>query len=199
MAGDGEGGTRMSWTMTLLAPLGADTVQLGYTAQVEDAVAPDASISALPVNPLENPTLSNAASSYKGGAETGEELADGAAQIDSNLLKLRDGAADLLAGLIKLRNGADQLSEGLKEEAAPGARKLANGAGDLNDGLGELEDGAGRLADGTGDLRDGVGDLSDGAGKLDDGAGELDDGANRAAGRHPAELWPQVSTACSTA
>ena len=35
-------------------------------------------------------------------------------------------------------SGADQLEEGLKEEAAPGARKLANGAGDLNDGLGEL-------------------------------------------------------------
>ncbi len=190
LAGDGEGGTRLSWTMTLLAPLGADTVQLGYTAQVKDAVAPGASITALPVNPLDNPTLSSAASSYKGGADTGEELADGASQIDSNLLKLRDGAADLLAGLIKLRNGADQLEDGLKNEAAPGAKKLANGAGDLNDGLGDLEDGAGRLADGTGDLRNGVGDLSDGAGKLNDGAGRLSDGASRprladGAGRRP--------------
>ncbi len=180
MAGDGEGGTRLSWTMTLLAPLGADTVQLGYTAQVDDAVAPDASISALPVNPLDNPTLSNAAKSYKGGADTGEELAAGAAEIDSNLLKLRDGASDLLAGLIKLRNGADQLEDGLKNDAAPGASKLADGAGDLNDGLGDLEDGAGRLADGTGDLRDGVGDLSDGAGRLNDGAGKLADGTTRA-------------------
>ena len=179
-AGDGKGGTKLSYTMTLLAPLASDTVELGYTAKVVDAVAPPATVSALPVNPLDNPTLSNAAKSYKGGAETGEKLAAGASTIDSNLLKLRDGASDLLAGLIKLRDGADKLSTGLQEEAAPGARKLADGAGDLNDGLGELDAGAGKLADGTQDLRDGTGKLSDGAGKLNDGAGKLAAGAGKA-------------------
>jgi putative membrane protein len=178
-AGDGKGGTRLSYTMTLLAPLGSDTVQLGYTATVVDAVAPDATVSALPVNPLDNPTLSNAAKSYKGGADTGEDLAAGATQIDENLLKLRDGASDLLAGLIKLRNGADQLSDGLQNEAAPGAQRLADGAGELNDGLDLLDDGAGRLADGTQDLREGTGVLLDGAGRLDDGAGRLADGTGR--------------------
>jgi putative membrane protein len=180
-AGDGKGGTKLSWTMTLLAPLGSDTVELGYSAKVVDAVSPDASVSALPVNPLDNPTLSNAAKSYKGGAETGEKLAAGATTIDENLLKLRDGASDLLAGLIKLRNGADQLSAGLQDEAAPGARKLADGAGELNDGLGQLDDGAGKLADGSGQLADGSGQLADGTGKLADGAGRLNDGAGRLA------------------
>ncbi len=196
-AGDGKGGTKLSYTMTLLAPLASDTVELGYTAEVVDAVAPDASVSALPVNPLDNPTLSNAASSYKGGAETGEKLAAGASTIDSNLLKLRDGASDLLAGLIKLRDGADKLSTGLQEEAAPGARKLADGAGDLNDGLGELDAGAGKLADGTQDLRDGTGELSDGAGQLNDGAGKLAAGAGKAGGwRRRARRRPRA--VCST-
>jgi putative membrane protein len=159
-AGDGKGGTKLSYTMTLLAPLAEDTVELGYSAEVVDAVAPDASVSALPVNPLDNPTLSNAAKSYKGGAETGEKLAAGASTIDSNLLKLRDGASDLLAGLIKLRDGADKLSTGLQEEAAPGARKLADGAGRLADGTGKAEAGAGQLTDGLGQISDGLDQLS---------------------------------------
>ncbi|HET6625577.1 MAG TPA: hypothetical protein VFG63_04250, partial [Nocardioidaceae bacterium] len=103
MAGDGKGGTKLSFTMTLFPPIGSDTAEFGYTARITDGVVPRASISALPVNPLESPTFKTAADSYKGGADTGIELTDGATQIDSNLLKLRDGAGDLLAGLIKLR------------------------------------------------------------------------------------------------
>ena len=57
MAGDGQGGTKLSYTMTLLAPIGSDTAELSYTAQVTDAVVPDASVTALPVNPLDVPVV----------------------------------------------------------------------------------------------------------------------------------------------
>jgi putative membrane protein len=103
MAGDGKGGTKLSFTMTLFPPIGSDTAEFGYTADITDGVVPRTSISALPVNPLESPTFASAATSYKGGADTGIELTAGASEIDANLLKLRDGASELLAGLIKLR------------------------------------------------------------------------------------------------
>ena len=102
MAGDGKGGTKMSFTMTLFPPIGSDTAEFGYSANITDGVVPRADISALPVNPLESTTFKSAATSYQGGADTGAQLAAGATTIDQNLLKLRDGAGDLLAGLIKL-------------------------------------------------------------------------------------------------
>ena len=152
MAGDGKGGTKLSFTMTLFPPLGSDTAEFGYTATITDGVVPRASISALPVNPLESPTFKAAADSYQGGADTGIQLTDGASQIDANLLKLRDGAGELLAGLIKLRDGATKLEAGLAGVAAPGADLLADGAGELSDGLTKIDDGAGKLADGTDQL-----------------------------------------------
>ena len=188
MAGDGKGGTKMSFTMTLFPPIGSTTAVFGYTADINDGVVPRADITALPVNPLQSPSFKTAGTSYQGGAETGIELTDGATQIDSNLLKLRDGASTLLAGLIKLRDGAGELNSGLAGQAAPGSQKLANGAGDLADGLGQLNSGSLRLADGTGEafagsqkLSDGATRLSDGVVQLNDGAGQLDDGATQLA------------------
>ncbi|MGZ8736796.1 MAG: hypothetical protein ACXWW7_06495, partial [Nocardioides sp.] len=186
MAGDGKGGTKLSFTMTLFPPLGSDTAEFGYTANITDGIVPRADITALPLNPLDSPTFSSAATSYQGGADTGIELADGASQIDENLLKLRDGASDLVAGLIKLQDGSEQLYLGLAGTAVPGARKLADGVGQLDDGLGKLSDGSGELAagatkaaDGSKQLRDGAGTLSDGLGELSGGALELDNGAGQ--------------------
>jgi putative membrane protein len=179
MAGDGKGGTKLSFTMTLFPPIGSDTAEFGYTADIADGVVPRSDVSALPVNPLESPTFAAAADSYQGGTDTGAKLAEGAATIDSNLLKLRDGAAELLGGLIKLRDGSERLEAGLAEEAAPGAERLADGAGQLDDGLGRIADGANRLFDGTGQLVAGTGDLTDGTGRLADGAGRLSEGAGR--------------------
>lgn len=159
MAGDGRGATKLSFTMTLFPPLGSDTAEFGYTAQITDGVVPRADISALPVNPLESPTFASAATSYKGGADTGTRLAEGASTIDANLLKLRDGASELLAGLIKLNDGSNQLSEGLNGAALPGANKLA-------DGSVELADGSGKAFTGSQDLSDGLGLISGGLGKL---------------------------------
>jgi putative membrane protein len=177
IAGDGKGGTKLSFTMTLFPPIGSDTVEFGYTATINDGVVPGASVSALPVNPLQSPSFKTAGDSYKSGSATGLQLAMGASTIDENLLKLRDGSADLLSGLLLLSDGADELNAGLSGEAAPGAAKLASGALQLDDGLGQLDAGAGQLAAGAQRLRLGIGQLDDGAGKLAKGGRDLKDGA----------------------
>ncbi len=179
MAGDGEGGTRMSFTMTLFPPISTDTAVFGYTADITDGVIPRADVSALPVNPLKSPTFKSAAGSYQSGAESGVDLTSGATEIDTNLLKLRDGASDLLAGLIKLRNGAQQLQAGLAGQAAPGADQLATGAGQLDSGLGQLNAGSKQLAAGTGEAAAGSQELSAGSKKLAGGVNQLSDGAGR--------------------
>lgn len=178
MGGDGQGGTQLSFTMTLFPPIGSDTAVFGYSADITDGVVPRAEISALPVNPLASPTFKSAGDSYKGGADTGVELAQGATKIDTNLLKLRDGSANLLAGLIKLRAGADELHTGLADTAAPGAQQLADGASRLDGGLGQLNSGSKRLAAGTGELLIGADKLRGGAGRLDRGAGKMASGAS---------------------
>ena len=181
MAGDGKGGTKMSFTMTLFPPIGSDTAEFGYTADISDGVIPRASISALPVNPLESPSFKAAGESYKGGAETGAQLADGATQIDENLLKLRDGAGQLLAGLIKLRDGAVKLDAGLSGVAAPGAARLADGAGELHDGIGKIDEGAGKLSNGAGQLREGARAAAAGGTQLSGGLNRLSGGADELA------------------
>ena len=173
-AGDGRGGTSLSFTMTLIPPIGKNYADFGYTAQITDGIIPQATISALPINPLESPSFSGAAASYQGGAETGADLTAGATEIDANVLKLRDGANKLVAGLLQLQAGAGQLSAGLNNEAAPGARKLADGAN-------LLDAGAGKIAAGTGDL-------NAGASKLNAGAGQLSAGLSAAGDKAPALL-----------
>lgn len=185
IAGDGRGGTRMSFTMTLFGPIGSPEASFGYEATVTDAFVPKASISALPVSPLESPSFRGGAESYKGGADTGAALTAGATEIDANLLKLRDGAGQLLAGLIKLRDGAQELNDGLAGRAAPGAEELADGAGQLKDGTDQLSDGATRAKDGSGKVADGASRLSDGASQIEDGAGQLADGLATAGDRAP--------------
>ena len=81
----------------------------------------------MPVSPLDYPSFKAGSASYKAGAEAASTSPPGAAEIDSNLLKLHDGAAKLLGGLLQLRDGANQLSDGLNDEPRPGAAKLADG------------------------------------------------------------------------
>jgi len=169
MAGDGKGGTKLSFTMTLFPPIGSESATFGYTADIEDGVVPRVEVSALPVNPLQSPSFATAATSYQGGADTGTDLAAGATEIDTNLLKLRDGAGDLLAGLLKLHAGSEDLEDGLAGSAAPGAERLA-------DGTGEALAGSKKLSDGAGDISDGLGQASSGGDRLDAGAQELSAG-----------------------
>ncbi len=169
VAGDGRGGTKLTFTMTLFPPIGSPVAEFGYTAEIRDGQVPGAVVSALPVSPLDSPSFKGGAASYKGGAETGQELTAGASEIDANLLKLRDGAGDLLAGLLQLRDGAAELEAGLVGKAAPGAGELAAGAVRLDEGAKELRGGARQLADGAVDAKDGSDQLASGAVRLDDG------------------------------
>jgi putative membrane protein len=181
MAGDGRGGTRMSFTMTLFGPIGTPEASFGYRAHVTDAVIPPASISALPVSPLESPSFKGGAASYESGATTGVTLTAGATQIDENLLKLRDGAGELLAGLIRLQDGAQTLSAGLSGTAVPGAEQLADGAYQAADGAAELSSGVNQLDDGANALSAGAGQVAEGADSAKSGADQLAGGSAQVA------------------
>ncbi len=181
IAGDGRGGTKLTFTMTLFGPIGAPEASFGYSAQIVDGLVPKASVSALPVSPLESPSFKGGAASYQGGATTGVTLTEGATEIDTNLLKLRDGAGTLLAGLIQLRDGAKQLDAGLGAQLVPGSKQLAGGAGDLKAGTAKLRGGAD-------EARNGAGRLAGGAVQVDDGAGRLAEGLGQAGRKAPALL-----------
>lgn len=172
-AGDGRGGTALTYSMTLFPPIAEATSTFGYTAKIKDGVVPRVEIGLLPVDPLASPTFKTAVDGYSTGTTTGAELAAGGAQIDSNLLKLRDGASELVAGLLKLSDGADQLHSGLADDAAPGARKLATGAKQLSSGATQVNDGAGQLHQGTSDALAGADQLKDGLGQISGGLGQL--------------------------
>ena len=182
-AGDGRGGTKMSFTMTLFGPIGTPEASFGYTANIANGVVPPATITALPVNPLESPSFKGGAASYQSGAVTGVTLTAGATQIDENLLKLRDGAGELLAGLIKLSVGANQLNAGLTGTAAPGAvllaegaDKAASGATQLGSGVTQLDDGANKLSGGASQVAGGADSAAAGSSQLATGASALSDG-----------------------
>jgi putative membrane protein len=186
VSGDGRGGTRLSFTMTLFPPIGSTTAEFAWTAQTSDGSLPPATVSVAPVRPLESPSFRGGAESYRGGAETGAELTDGATQIDTNLLRLRDGAAELLDGLVLLRNGADELRAGLQGEAAPGADQLAAGADQAAAGADELATGLDDLDSGARRLAAGLGEASAGGARLSAGATELYSGLNQLNSRVPA-------------
>lgn len=177
LAGDGRGGTKLTFTMTLFGPIGTPTATFGYAADIVDGTLPKAAVSALPVSPLDSPSFKGGAASYKGGATTGATLTAGATEIDANLLRLRDGAGTLLAGLTQLRDGAKKLDAGLGSQALPGSRDLATGAGQLRDGTSKLTTGTDAAKDGSAQLADGAKQVADGAGRLDAGATKLSGGA----------------------
>lgn len=177
LAGDGRGGTKLTFTMTLFGPIGTPTATFGYGADIVDGTVPKASVAALPVSPLDSPSFKGGADSYKGGATTGATLTAGATEIDANLLKLRDGAGTLLGGLIQLRDGAKKLDAGLGAQALPGSRQLAAGAGQLKDGTTQLRSGAAAAKDGSAKVAGGATQLAGGAGELDAGARKLSGGA----------------------
>ena len=115
---------------------------------------------------------------------------------------LPGGAAD--QGLDELIAGVNLVRDGVRTDAAGGAKKIARFQGDLADGLDtlagkqglkalvagmlalsegleQLNFGGQQLADGAGEAADGGAELAAGLGQLDDGAGELAAGAGTAA------------------
>ncbi|WP_165956605.1 hypothetical protein [Kribbella antibiotica] len=180
-AGDGKGGTKLSFTVTLFPPVGAATAEFGWSAQVKDAVVPEAELTALPVSPLDSPSFKSAVSGYQSGAEKGNDLVEGGGTLDTNLIKLRDGSQKLLSGLLQLNAGAKTLNEGLANKAAPGATQLSSGAAQLAGGLAELDTGASLLRTKTGEAANGADKLNTGAGKLAKGTKDLNAGAGKLA------------------
>lgn len=186
LAGDGRGGTRLQFQMTLFPPIGSATAEFGYTAQVRGAVVPPATLTSMPVSPLDYPSFKGGAESYRSGAQKGVDLTAGATQIDDSVLQLHDGASQLLAGLLELRDGAAELSSGLNDSAAPGAARLAAGAEQLDDGLAEARAKAPQLLDGLARVDAGLAKVDAGlvtmygtVGALPTKAKELHDGITR--------------------
>ena len=193
MAGDGRGGTKLSFTMTLFPPIGSTSAEFGWSAQVRDAALPPATITAVPVSPLESPSFRGGAASYANGAESGAALTAGATEIDGHLLELRDGAAELLDGLQQLYAGAQELAAGLTDEAAPGADELADGAGQLDDGAHRLAAGAAQLTGGLRSADAAAPTLVDGLTQVRTGLGTVDAGLaqmSAAVGNLPTSAQP---------
>ena len=188
IAGDGHGGTRMTFQMTLFPPIGSPSAEFGYTAQVSGAVVPPASVTALPVSPLTSASFKGGSASYRAGAESGVALTAGAIEIDANLLKLRDGAALLLDGLVQLRAGADELSAGLGDDAVPGADQLSTGAGQAKTGADKLAAGAAAAQSGATQLAAGATAANTGATQLSVGSAQLADGLASAGSKAPVLL-----------
>ncbi len=198
-AGDGKGGTKLSFTVTLFPPVGAATAEFGWSAEVKDAIVPEAELTALPVSPLDSPSFKSAVSGYQTGAEKGVDLVDGGTDLDANLIKLRDGSQKLLSGLLQLNAGAKTLNEGMSNKIAPGANKVSTSLAQLAGGLSELDTGASLLRTKTGEaaagadkldkgadqLQKGAKDLNAGAGKVHVGAGKVATGLNQATGKVP--------------
>jgi len=187
IGGDGRGGTQLQFQMTLFPPIGSAKAEFGYTAHVSKGIVPKATMTALPVSPLDFPSYKDGSATIKAGGEQGVALTSGAVQIDANLVKLHDGAAQLLAGLAQLKDGADQLHSGLTDKLSPGADQLASA---LN---GKLAPGATRLADGLADGSKDFPQLSGGAKTLFEalneqlapGSAELADGLGAGASAMP--------------
>ncbi|GCD19940.1 hypothetical protein CTKZ_15020 [Cellulomonas algicola] len=174
LAGDGRGGTRLQFQMTLFPPIGSATAEFGYTAQVRGAVVPPATLTSMPVSPLDYPSFKGGAESYRSGAQKGVDLTAGATQIDDSVLQLHDGAAQLLAGLLQLRDGAAELSAGLNDSAAPGAARLAAGAEQLDQGLAQARAKAPQLLDGLAQVDSGLALVDAGLVKMYGEIGALD-------------------------
>jgi putative membrane protein len=183
VAGDGRGGTGLKWSLVLFDPLGAPAQQLTWSAQIEDAELPPATLQAVPVAPGGNQVLANSETSIAEGATAASALTAGATKIDGKVLELRDGARKILDGVSQLAAGATTLSDGLSKTAAPGARQLADGLVAAKAGSDKLTGGLGQLDAGAGQVSAGLSELNAKAQALGPGSAELaKGGADLAAG-----------------
>lgn len=176
VAGDGRGGTLLTWTMVLFEPIGAMDQEFGWSAHVTNGEIPKASVQVVPVPPKRKPELKFGEDGFSTGAAQATELTGGAGQIDGNVVKLRDGASDLLSGLGDLASGATDLKTGLNTQALPGAKDLASGLGDLSGGADQIAGGLRSADEGAQDALAGSKDLAAGADLVSGGVTALADG-----------------------
>ena len=180
VVGDGRGNTVVNWSLVLFEPLGSFEQEVSWSAQVTDAMIPEANAQIAPVSSDSFPSLPNAQSAYADSFVQVQQVTDGAVRIDMTMVAILDGAGDLLDGMRQLADGSDELANGLVR-AADGSRDLADGTGQASAGSRDLADGTGQAAAGSRELASGLGDLRDGAGQLADGAGQIDDGMQQLA------------------
>ncbi len=165
VGGDGRGGTGITFSMVLFAPVGAPTQVMTWTAQVENAELPPTEISVVPVT-SRRAEIATARNGYSAGAQSAADLTVAASVIDANLINLAAGAGQLLDGLTQLAAGAAALQAGLADKAAPGAHQIADGLGTAKEGSTKLAEGSGKIADGLASAKDGSSKLADGSAKL---------------------------------
>jgi putative membrane protein len=177
VAGDGRGGTMLSYTMVLFEPIGSTTETFGFTAHVQNAQLPPASVQLVPITTKAHPEIGTGKTGYRDGAQSAIQLTDAGTQIDQHLIELRDGAGQLLAGLQQLAAGAQQLRGGLQGQLAPGAAQLHDGIATAKSGADTLNSGGQQLSTGAAQLSAGVGQLAAGATQLADGTATADAGA----------------------
>lgn len=197
MGGDGQGGTKLSYSLVMFKPLGDPVATVEYESRIANGTAPEAEFTMVPIVPMENSTIKTARSSFETGVQTGDKIAGAGKQIG-------DGAGQLGEGVAKAADGASQLAEGLNGKLLPGANALAAGADKLASGItGTLQPGANELAAGiNGTLKPGANELAtklaegaagsgalvEGAAAVNDGIQQLNAGVNETIPPNPASL-----------
>ncbi|MCC2336154.1 YhgE/Pip domain-containing protein [Cellulomonas wangsupingiae] len=113
-----------------------------------------------------------------------QQLAGGAAALDTGARTLAGGAGQLADGIDQLAAGTSGLADGAST-LADGASQLAGGSSQLAAGVAQLGGGASQLADGSAQLADGVRQTNEGAGQLAQGTAELGTGLGQAVDQLP--------------
>lgn len=178
VAGDGQNGNQLGYTVVLFQPLGNTTSTVSYQSRITNATMPKAVVSVLPIVPMENSTIASTVAAYESGGKAGAAINDAGVQIGDNLLKLQDGTLQLIDGLGQLSDGAGTLVSGLGQ-LDDGAGQLSSGLGQLSSGAAELSGGLGLLNTGGKQLQAGIGALNTGAADLSTGAGQVAAGATQ--------------------
>jgi X-X-X-Leu-X-X-Gly heptad repeat protein len=124
ISGDGQGSTKFNAGYTLFEPFGTPKQTVTITADATGANLPPAVAQFSILEPKNNPTARALSQSLAGGAESGQTIYDGGAELN-------DGAEQLVAGLTTAVDGANQIADGVAGTLEPGAQALANGAEDL--------------------------------------------------------------------
>lgn len=171
VAGDGEGGTQLQWSVALFEPLGSTDLELTYGARTDDGGVPPVRVSLVPAGGHQSP-VDTGLDSYEEITGSLLDIQEGATELDEGALQLADGAAELLDGLRQIAEGTGELAAGLTEANA--------GAGELVDGIGQARSGGDELMAGAGMLDAGAREASAGSSELRAGTGELSVGAREA-------------------
>jgi putative membrane protein len=117
ITGDGSGDVSLNAGYTLFEPFGEPKQTVTITADATDANLPPAVARFSLLEPKNNPTARALSQSLAGGAESGQTIYDGGAELN-------DGAQQLVDGLGAAVPGSAQLADGIANELSPGIDQL---------------------------------------------------------------------------